>query len=439
MLQDTHLPSSEDLEDCYAFTNPFHPHPTFSEYTDLTVKKLSMCLCLSILVACSKGITNTEHPTYPNEILNPNFECKKPYYAEKPALVSSDGTHRYYEYYWQSAPKLCVNFYEPDLIDDPWETRIKDGLEFGKSQLGLLVPLNATVVDQKMASQATLAQIDRDTCDIWRVPAGQTLQNCLANPDPWGNRFAAAGVTHASLPNGGELHFFQDLITDYENNPGMIVRILMHEFYHVYQNSMKFYFESNQRFGIPKRWEDDPETYLHDTDFVAVFPNWIEEGGADFAGIVLATKFDNSIDARQDWLDHLDEARNVVRVAADNEDIVSLKDYEYQGGLYESPDNPNNGIARELAYQYSGGAVALAYLWSLDDRNFKKIMVDYYSDYAEKDHANLGSGWKDSFEGLFGMTLDEFYTDFDAFMLEDRATQISIFKTNLEIQQAPIS
>ena len=66
-------------------------------------------------------------------------------------------------------------------------------------------------------------------------------------------------------------------------------------------------------------------------------------------------------------------------------------------------------------------------------------MVDYYRDYAEKDHANLGSGWKDSFEGLFGMTLDEFYTDFDAFMLEDRATQISIFKTNLEIQQAPIS
>ena len=51
---------------------------------------------------------------------------------------------------WQSAPtRLCVNFYEPDLIDDAWETRIKDGLEFGKAQLGLQVPLNAMVVDQK--------------------------------------------------------------------------------------------------------------------------------------------------------------------------------------------------------------------------------------------------------------------------------------------------
>ncbi len=38
VLQDTHLPSSEDLEDCYALTNPFHPHPTFSEHTDLTVE-----------------------------------------------------------------------------------------------------------------------------------------------------------------------------------------------------------------------------------------------------------------------------------------------------------------------------------------------------------------------------------------------------------------
>ena len=33
----------------------------------------------------------------------------------------------------------------------------------------------------------------------------------------------------------------------------------MHEFYHTYQNSMKFYFEDSERFGIRIDWEDDPE------------------------------------------------------------------------------------------------------------------------------------------------------------------------------------
>ena len=291
-------------------------------------------------------------------VANLNPECGKPYYARKPNPVSSDGTHRYYKYAWQSAAQVCVNFYEPDLIDDVWETRIKDGLDFAKAQLGLLVPINVMVVDQKRASQATLAQMDKDACELWRILGGQSLQDCLDNSDPWGNRFPAAGVNAESLPNGGELHLFQDYFSYMPHD--ISVRIMVHEFYHVYQNSTKFYFEATQRFGIPKRWEDDPDTYLHDTDFVAVFPNWIEEGGGNFAGIVLATKFDNSIDAQQDWLGQLDEARNVVRVAADKGDIVPLKDYEYQGGLYESPQNPNNGIAREFAYQYSGGSVALA-------------------------------------------------------------------------------
>jgi len=408
------------------------------------MKKTVAFSALFFLGSCGGDSSPTASTPTPTPVattpVNLNPECGKPYYAQIPNPVSSDGTHRYYEYVWQSAPtRVCIQFYEPDLIDDVWETKIKNGLDFAKAQLGLLVPMNVTVVDQRKASQATLAQIDRDTCDLWGLLGGQTLQNCLDNSDPWGNRFPAAGVGHVSLPNGGDLAFFQDMITDMANAPDNIVRILMHEFYHVYQNSTKFYFEATQRFGIPKRWEDDPETYLFDTDFVAVFPNWIEEGGAQFAGIVLATKFDNSVDAQQQWLDELDEARNIIRVAADNGDIVSLRDYEYQGGLYESPQNPNNGIAREFAYQYAGGAVALAYLWSLDDSNFKKIIVDYYKNYAEKDHANLGSGWKDSFEDLFGTTLDQFYTDFDAFMLQDRATQATIFKSNLEIQQAPIS
>ena len=135
----------------------------------------------------------------------------------------------------------------------------------------------------------------------------------------------------------------------------------------------------------------------------------------------------------------LDEARNVVLTAASNGDTVSLKDYEYQGGLYESSDNPNNGIAREYAYQYTGGAWALMYLWSLDETNLQKIMVDYYKQWAEKENANPGYAWKDSFESLFGMTLDDFYQDFDAFMLQSKESQMAILKTNDAILAAPLT
>ena len=80
--------------------------------------------------------------------------------------------------------------------------------------------------------------------------------------------------------------------------------------------------------------------------------------------------------------------------------------------------------------------MALVYLWSLDNANFKKIVVDYYKIYAEQDNLDPGNGWKNAFESLFGMTLAKFYTDFDAFMRQSRSSQIAILKTNAEMQSA---
>ena len=363
---------------------------------------------------------------------NPNFECNKPYYLSKPDPVATDSAYSYYKYYWQSNPKLCINFRETDLLDDEWETKIPQILNYAKDNLGMIVPLNAFVVDQKNASQATLNQLDVDACNLWFIPQGASA-DCSNRQDPWGNRSAAAGIGFGQLPNGGDLYFFQDNWAD-QGDPQVPPRILMHEFYHVYQNSMKFYFEDDGRFGIPKRFENDA-SYGEGT-LVRVFPGWLEEGGADFAGMILATKYDNNIDARKQFEAHLDEAKSVISTAASNSDTLSLKDYEYQGGLYESTANPNNGIARQFAYAYTGGAWAFVYLWSLDNANFKKIIVDYYKNYAEKDKLNPGEGWKDSFEELFGMTMSKFYQDFDAFMLQDKATIMKALKTNAQMQEA---
>lgn len=80
--------------------------------------------------------------------------------------------------------------------------------------------------------------------------------------------------------------------------------------------------------------------------------------------------------------------------------------------------------------------MAFAYLWSKDDKNFEKILVDYYQSYAESDAMNPGLGWKDAFESVFETTLDDFYLEFDAFMRLDRVTQIAILKPNDEIRKA---
>ena len=79
------------------------------------------------------------------------------------------------------------------------------------------------------------------------------------------------------------------------------------------------------------------------------------------------------------------------------------------------------------------------YLWSLEDNNLQKIMVAYYKQWAEKENANPGYAWKDSFESLFGMTLDDFYKGFDAFMLRSKESQMAILKTNDEIEAATLT
>ena len=242
---------------------------------------------------------------------------------------------------------------------------------------------------------------------------------------------AFGGIASIQLPLGAGLHFFRDNWNDHnaELQVAHGLKVLLHEYYHTYQNSMKFYFEDTGKFGIRVQWEDDVDNLLHEQDFVTIFPGWLEEGGADFGGWALALKFDQTVDHRIGMIAHMDEARSVISTSAGSGDTVSLKDYEYKGRLYESSSNPNNGIAREFAYAYTGGFMAHVYLWSLDDANYKKLIVDYYKNYAKKDNLAPGQGWKNSFEDLFGMTMENFYTDFDAFMLEDRNTHLTALKS----------
>ena len=340
--------------------------------TKLMNVKKSLILLLLFIVVCGGSSEETvieisDSSDNSNIETNLENECRKGFYSERPNPVKEDDNFFYYEFYWQGIQKICYNFYEAEIIDDEWEVRVKNLIDNLSGKLGIHTPINLALVDQLRASSETLDQINIDDCKIYNFISDENeIQNCAQNADEWGNRFAAAGVDWYGLPNGGHIALFVD---NWENmGYETAIKIFTHEYFHVHQNGLVYYFEKDGLFGTPKAWLKDPEsTIFNDNpDRSYLFPNWIEEGGAEFAAPILASQFDNSIDAQKYFIESLDEARNVVQVAASNGDIVSLEDYEFSGELYESYDNPNNGIPREFAYQYTGGQWAHLFLYSLD-------------------------------------------------------------------------
>ena len=143
---------------------------------------------------------------------------------------------------------------------------------------------NLTLVDQNKASDETLRQINLDDCSIYYFIQNQSeIEVCADNRDPWGNRFAAAGVDVIVQSNGGNVALFVD---NWENSGrDTAIKIFAHEFFHVHQNGLIYLFEDENLFGIPKAWLENPgETIYNDEpDQVYLMPTWLEEGGAEFA------------------------------------------------------------------------------------------------------------------------------------------------------------
>ena len=138
-----------------------------------------------------------------------------------------------------------------------------------------------------------------------------------------------------------------------EDQEDQTTKIFMHEYFHIHQNALKFFFESTRTFGIPIAWQDDPDNSIYEEPPTQpwVFPNWIEEGGAEFAGMILAAKFDLSFDARFLFEQTLDEARNVVLTAANIGDTAILEfDACFPDSLIGITPIPGKAIPEYIEY-----------------------------------------------------------------------------------------
>jgi len=354
-----------------------------------------------MMISCDKG---TENIGTNGEFL---FECNKPSYSSMPKRDSKEGAYHFFTYFWQDDPQICVNTYEG--VSEVAKTLITEVINDGKKELGLLVPVNVFAFNNGLSD---LNQVQKDWSNLK-----------LATNLDFHDYVAAAGVDWSNMHNGGIIELAHGIFDMPDREMGSAARkIIYHEFFHVHQNSHKFYFENQKNFGFNFEKEENWEN-AH-----MIGPVWLEEGGADFAGIYLSGK-KGWVDYKFAMTESLDEARSVIADAATRNDIVSLRDYETSDGikLIESENNPT-GMAREFAYQYSAGAWAFAYLWYLNEGNLDGALINYYKNIAEIEKSNIGEGYKITFQQTYGMTLDEFYPQFDAFMLLPREDQIAILK-----------
>ena len=391
--------------------------------------------------------------------------CAKPFYSDFPIPVSSDGTHRYYNFSWQSDPVFCANFYgsvPADLKD-----KIRRTLSFAKGKLGLLAPINSFFVNLEMADKAGYIA---DVCDTWpyrsydvedkqfkKIPRALCIQN--AAPVNLENARGGGGASEAGFHNGGGSEvsingYFQFDQWQQEGEFSTeeaakkfygddVAKVGVHEFFHAHQQMLMWYFEEKKEFGIPISLMEDFASYQNEQyehDKILYTPHWIEEGSAEFAAYLLMLQYDSTFNARDLFLLQLDNARDRISAGKVVNDTVSLKDYEYQvrEELVQSEDNPS-GVARTPRGKFDMGMWAMVYLWHTDPNNLQGIMVDYFKNWGEQENLHPREGWKYSFQETFNISIEDFYTEFDAFMVKPRAEQVSILKTNEEFIAATFS
>tara|TARA_B100000900_G_scaffold132825_1_gene112451 strand:+ start:320 stop:1528 length:1209 start_codon:yes stop_codon:yes gene_type:complete len=349
---------------------------------------------------------STSSSSNSDSVINQNFECGNGYYyLSRPEPLESDDTHEYFEYGWQSSPPVCVNVYQSELLEGRDE-KLKISMDWLKSNLRNIIPINVFYIDQFNASEESKLQHDTDFCNLVSEPS--ELDDCIAgNADSWGDRSYGGGVYGKYLHKGADLMIYDDaFVQDEGEDSGLIY--LAHEYFHTFQTGHMFYFEEKQKFGI--RIEDEvngvPLPFL---------PIWIGEGGANFASISLMAKQNLDFNHYEQAVRFLNQAREAMRGSNSS---FSLENFESE----------NTRINDEY-YAYDGGFMAHVYLWHLNQDNFKKLMIDFYSVFAEKYRLNPTDGWKDAFEETFGLSLEDFYSDFDAFMRLDKESQVAIIKS----------
>ena len=409
----------------------------------MNLKHISLISVIFLITSCGGGgggsssyssnsSSNSSSQALTN--LNPGNACKKAWYTTTFPDPTSTGTvFNNYSFFWQSTSfqdmPVCFNYYEAtDAITSTggvsWKDYAQEIIAYSKRTLGQIVPLNVFVLGANPQNTVTASEKATYNTDFATVqsPVGANYATALANYDGFPIDSAGGGYSHEAAPNGADIQIPQSLVWGqggFANDAEQIqqsLKVIAHEYFHVYQNSIKFYNEASKTISLPKAWFSTP-SLLDPTSAStpAYFPWWIEEGGAEFGGIVLSAKYANTkagitVDPVQQFEDHFNTAFDYFAGDAGR----SLADFNLTGNV-----------------GYSAGAAALLYLWTVDERNFNAAMSKYYTDWQEAESVSSANGWKDAFEDAFWKNATQYYTLETEFIPEFNTWIRSNTKANL--------
>ena len=353
--------------------------------------------------------------------LNSSNACKKAWYTTTfPDPTTTDSVFNNYTFFWQATSldnmPICINKYEDTNIITSvgvktWDLYVKEIAEYSKYTLGQIVPVNIFILGANPLENVTAAEKATYNTDFQTVQSrvGADYSNDLANGDIFPIDSAGGGYSFEAAPNGADMQLPQGLVWDkpgeYADDNEKIqgaFKVIAHEYFHVYQNSIKFYNETNKTISIPKTWQSTPSIVNSPQGDPAYFPWWIEEGGADFGAIVMSAKFANAqagidvdtvINPVQQFKDHFSRAHQLFNADPD----LKLSSYNLP---------PSSGP--DFAYQV--GTAALLYAWYKDGRNFNAAMSKYYTDWQEAEKERSGKGFEEAFYDAFWKNSTEYYT-----------------------------
>ena len=388
----------------------------------MNMKIISLTLILFLIISCGGGgggsssyssnsSSSSSTPALAN--LNSGNACKKAWYTTAfPEPTSPNTVFNKYTFFWQSISfqdmPVCINTYEvTDSITSvggvSWKDYTTEIIDYSKRTLGQIVPLNVFILGanpQNTVIASEKATYNTDFATV-QAPVGSSYNTALANYDGFPIESAGGGYSHEAAPNGADIQIPQSLVwgqSGFANDAEQIqqsFKVIAHEYFHVYQNSLKFYDDTTKTISLPKAWFSNPSLLdPASASTPAYFPWWIEEGGAEFGGIVLSAKYANTksgitVDPVQQFQDHFNTAFDHFAANAG----ASLSDFNLSGNV-----------------GYSAGAAALLYLWYKEEKNFNAAMSKYYTDWYPAEAASPGNGWQDAFQDAFWKNGSEYYT-----------------------------
>ena len=276
-----------------------------------------------------------------------------------------------------------------DLYDDSVKV-VEDGIQAGEHYLGSYGPLRVFVIGTDVEAAHLVA---KDFC-AWAYGGvtGDNYNNCVESDqgveireiaEYSGSNAFAQHSRRLETPNqsfviGNPLQF----------ESGIGSKIAIHEYVHIYQNA----------------------NIVDESDFG--LPLWLEEGSAEFLALYLGEK-EGWINFRTSMTEALEAARDLKERYPD----LGIQNIETS----ESRDQLQPICECTGTLQFEIGQWATA--WLVNRTSLDTFYKSYIPDIVEL-------GGRDSFETHFGLTIAEFYGEFEEFMSFTSKDQLAILSTN---------